>query len=164
MYINIKSKCFSSGTGRTCHKPGHACCRRVVSWASHPCRWLYKLNARALEAAVRLWGAGFETRDLLSAVADFRLAVSQLRHDHGCLSSCHRFRKPKPALCLWVGDAAQLFEEISQFDILSRLKHILQELEQNSGGRCTFGLLATTFVHRMVPTYIAGMTLSVSRS
>ena len=134
MYINIKSKCFSSGNGRTCHKPGHACCRRVVSWASHPCRWLYKLNARALEAAVRLWGAGFETRDLFSAVADFRLAVSQLRHDHGCLSSCHRCRKPKPALCLWVGDAAQLFEEISQLDILSRLKHILRELEQNSGG------------------------------
>ena len=47
MYINIKTKCFQSGVGRTCAKAGHACCRRIVSWSAHPCRWMYKLNAKA---------------------------------------------------------------------------------------------------------------------
>lgn len=82
MYINIKTKCFQSGVGRVCIKPSHACCRRVVSWAAHPCRWMYKQNAQALEAVVRLWDKGFETADLFSAVKDLRGAVAQLEHEH----------------------------------------------------------------------------------
>ena len=134
MYVNVKSKCFDSGVGRICNKLGHACCRRVVSWAKHPCRWLYKQNARAMEASVRLWGQGLETRDLSTAVSDFRAAVNNLKHEHGCLSTCHRCGEPKPSLCLWVGDAAQLFEEVARDEVLLRLKHILRDLEASTGG------------------------------
>lgn len=132
MYVNIKSKCFRSGFGRTCSKDFHACCRRVVSWAAHPCKRLYKATARGLEAAIRLWGKGFETHDLFSAVSDLRAAVSKLRHDHGCLSQCYKCCSPKPPLCAWVGDAAQLFEEISRDEVLRRLRLVFAELRDSS--------------------------------
>ena len=132
MYVNIKSKCFKSGFGRTCSKDFHACCRRVVSWAAHPCKRLYKATARGLEAAIRLWGKGFETHDLFSAVSDLRAAVSKLRHDHGCLSQCYKCCSPKPPLCAWVGDAAQLFEEISRDEVLRRLRLVFAELRDSS--------------------------------
>ena len=132
MYINIKSKCFESGVGRVCLKPSHACCRRIVSWATHPCKWLYKLNARALEGAVRLWGKGFETHDLFSAVHDLRLAVDKLNHSHGFVHCCYKCHSPKQPLCVWVGDAAQLFEEVCRDEVLTRLKAILAELCETS--------------------------------
>lgn len=134
MYINIKTKCFKSGVGRTCEKPQHACCRRVVSWAAHPCKRLYKSTARALEAAVRLWGKGFETQDLFSAVRDLRAAVEKLNHNHRYVSCCFRCHSHKPPLCAWVGDAAQLFEEVSRADVLQRLKAILAELKNMPNG------------------------------
>ena len=138
MYINIKSKCFQSGYGRVCVKPHHACCRRVVSWAAHPCKRIYKHTAKALEAAIRLWGKGFETKDLFSAIRDFRAAVGELRHDHCCLDTCHRCHRSKAPLCLWVGDAAQLFEEVDQRDLLFRLRCILRELQETSNA---FGIV-----------------------
>ena len=134
MYVNIKTKCFASGLGRICSKHNHACCRRVVSWAAHPCRKLYKMNARALEAVVRLWGEGFETSTLFTAVRDFSVAVSKLKHDHGFCSTCYRCKKEKPSLSLWVGDAAQLFEEIDQSEVMARLRDLLRELEVRTGG------------------------------
>jgi hypothetical protein len=73
---------------------------------------MYKLNAKALEAVVRLWASGFETKDLFSAVVDLRAATKRLRHDHGYLTCCFMCKKEKPPLCIWVGNAAQLFEEI----------------------------------------------------
>lgn len=132
MYVNVKSKCFRSGIGRVCTKPSHACCRRVVSWRAHPCRWLYKQNARALEAAVRLWGKGFETPDLFSAVRDLRKAVDCLKHEHACIQTCFRCRSPKQPLCAWVGDAAQLFEEISRTEVLRRLQSLIDVLRDSS--------------------------------
>ena len=132
MYVNIKSKCFRSGVGRCCEKVGHACCRRIVSWAAHPCRWIYKRTSRAIEAAIRLWGFGFETVDLSSAVRDFLAATRQLKHDHDFVHCCYRCRLPKNPLCVWVGDAAQLFEEISRHEVARRLKHILDDLAQKS--------------------------------
>lgn len=133
MYINVKSKCFQSGVGRICQKANHACCRRIVSWAAHPCRWMYKLNAKALEAVVRLWACGFETRDLFSAVSDLRAAVNQLDHNHGFLHCCYKCQQLKAPLCTWVGDAAQLFEEISKQEVLERLQHIVRHLHDTSG-------------------------------
>ena len=132
MYINIKTKCFQSGVGRVCIKPSHACCRRVVSWAAHPCRWMYKQNAKALEAVVRLWGKGFETADLFSAVKDLRGAVAQLEHQHSFTCACFRCGAPKQPLCAWVGDAAQLFEEISRHEVLHRLRKLITELQNTS--------------------------------
>ena len=138
MYINIKTKCFQSGVGRTCAKAGHACCRRIVSWSAHPCRWMYKLNAKALEAVVRLWASGFETKDLFSAVVDLRAATKRLRHDHGYLTCCFMCKKEKHPFCVWVGDAAQLFEEISRDEVLRRLKCIVRQLHCASGA---FGIV-----------------------
>ena len=134
MYINIKSKCFESSIGRVCLKPSHACCRRIVSWATHPCKWLYKFNARALEGAVRLWGKGFETHDLFSAVRDLRVAVGKLNHSHDFVHSCYKCKSSKQPLCVWVGDAAQLFEEVCRDEVLTRLKAILAELREASNG------------------------------
>lgn len=79
-----------------------------------------------------MWGKEFETHDLFSAVRDLRLAVGKLRHEHGYLSCCYMCKSPKPPLCAWVGDAAQLFEEISRDQVLYRLRLIFTELRNRS--------------------------------
>lgn len=58
--------------------------------------------------------------------------MSKLRHDHGCLSQCYKCCSPKPPLCAWVGDAAQLFEEISRDEVLRRLRLVFAELRDSS--------------------------------
>ena len=67
-------------------------------------------------------------------MSDFHAAVNNLKHDHDCLSTCHRCDKSKPLVCLWVGEAAQLFEEVARDEVLMRLKHILRDLEASTGG------------------------------
>jgi hypothetical protein len=93
---------------------------------------MYKQNAKALEAVVRLWSKGFETADLFSAVKDLRGAVAQLEHQHSFTCACFRCGAPKQPLCAWVGDAAQLFEEISRHEVLHRLRKLITELQNTS--------------------------------
>ena len=70
-----------------------------------------------MEGAVRLWGKGFETHDLFSAVRDLRVAVGKLNHSHDFVHSCYKCNSSKQPLCVWVGDAAQLFEEVCRDEV-----------------------------------------------
>lgn len=130
-YTTLKQKCFQSGTGQTCRKPGHSCFRRIIAWTTHPAKSLYRGAARAISGMITALGAGFETANLHTAIPDLRRAVGKLRRS-STPHVCTRCSNSKPQICVRVLDAAQMYEELPVDRVLLAAQEFQKTLQENS--------------------------------
>ena len=123
MYMNLKTKCFREGQGRTCAKAGHSCLRKVVSWCSHPAVGYYRLIARGVQTLAGAWGRSFEVRSLKTAAADLRKRAAELEApDRPFCLRCGCYL-PGPAVV--VADAAQMYEEVPPSRVRAGLEDLI---------------------------------------
>ena len=126
----IKSKCFTSGLGRTCPKPNHSCVRRVVSFAGIPCKPSWRRIATVLSEILKRLLLTFDVFDISLSSKVFRERVQNLRPPTGVTPGgvdcgnpnpieelCAKCKKPMNGTYgVAVGDIDQAYEMCSKKD------------------------------------------------
>ena len=117
LYPTVKSKCVdASGGGRTCVKPGHSCCRKVVSFCQWPRRTEWRALSRAMETMMKRHSGSLEAWSLRDVVPVFLARWRRVRDfavkTQARLRVCMRCGCPKPLWDCAVLDAGQFFESV----------------------------------------------------
>ena len=107
----IKSKCFASGIGRSCTKPGHSCIRRVVSFAGNPCKSAWRRVSACISHMLKSTRISADVLDISEAPERLREGIKSLP---SLSCSCHRCGIPLHTFGVVVGDIDQAYEQCSR--------------------------------------------------
>ena len=94
-------------------KARHACWRRICSWIAHPLRYWYRRDGRAYTLLLRKFMPGFAVNSLRTAAKELHLKFQKLKPamPSGTCVACGLVFQ---GLSIFVGDAAQMYEEIPE--------------------------------------------------
>ena len=107
----IKSKCFTSGIGRSCSKPGHSCIRRVVSFSGNPCKSAWRRVSACLAYMLKSTRISADILDISEAPERLREGVKSLP-PLSC--SCKKCGIKLTTFGVVVGDIDQAYEQCSR--------------------------------------------------
>ena len=137
MYPSVKSKCHDTTracSGRVCPRQAHSCCRKIVSFASWPCREQWKSIGRAVETLTKryceqgeLWRLKDAAPQLQEALRNFAPPAIPERH------TCAGCRRRKPVWSGLVADAGQMFESISAAEVTEAFAYVCNRAEASLG-------------------------------
>lgn len=111
----VKSKCFTGHGEHVCTTPGHACVRRVCSFARIPWKSGWRILARGLQGIQEHSSFSWECWSMADVAGHVRRGVAAVRPGGGVCSGCHG---PAAPLSVHAFDAGQAFEMVSEVLVL----------------------------------------------
>ena len=107
----IKSKCFASGLGQVCTKPGHSCIRRVVSFSGNPCKSAWRRISACISHMLKSTRISSDVLDISEAPERLREGLKSLPP---LACACKRCGVPLSTYGIVVGDIDQAYEQCSR--------------------------------------------------
>ena len=131
VFNTIKGKCFQAGEGKVCDRPGHSCCRKVVSFSAWPAKNTWRSISRAIETVTKRYVPGCETWRLRDAAHDIKTKLQSLQG--GATTTCQRCHQAKMAYEGIVADAGQFFESVDSTELQGNMLYVLRQAALASG-------------------------------
>ena len=132
IYTQIKPKCIQSdGSGRTCVREAHSCCRKVQSFARWPHAMMWILCARSVETWCKRYTNTAEIFKMKETATILRRRVAHvaIRWSSSNICKCFRCGMDKPHWAGAVADAGQFFEATSSQSARASIDWLMERLE-----------------------------------